>query len=398
MAASEFTPNLTSRVREYVARSRVAPAIVFDCSFVNGLSAIRRLHRLGIPVIAVDSSRQALGLRSRQALPLICPHPETAPDGFRAALEEICAGLTAPAVAFPTHDAYLVSVTRAARPELRLPFGPAQVIEDIQAKAFQYRAAGQAAVAVPVTAYPSSLEQARAAAAEIPLPAVMKPSLGAGFKAIHHRPLIAAETVEQLVDGYRAGAGFEPMLQERIPGGDDCLWTVGSYLAGDGRPLGVFCGRKLLQMPAGVGTCRIGEARWDEDAVDAALRLLREIGFHGISQVEFKRDPRDGVFKLMEVNARLWQWHGLAAACGVDLVALAYRDALGLPVRPQVQDRRHRRWISVAGHLRESRAEGRTLRSTVAAMRPPFNEPVLSLRDPLPGIHQWYALVRSVLR
>ena len=51
------------------------------------------------------------------------------------------------------------------------------------------------------------------------------------------------------------------------------------------------------------------------DAQDVAA-ALRAVGFHGISQVEFKRDPRDGVYKLMEINPRLWQWHGLAAACG----------------------------------------------------------------------------------
>ena len=63
--------------------------------------------------------------------------------------------------------------------------------------------------------------------------------------------------------------------------------------------------------------------------VDSGLRLLKALGFHGISQVEFKRDPRDGRYKLMEVNPRLWQWHGLAAACGVDLPLIAYRDLTG---------------------------------------------------------------------
>ncbi|HUZ83323.1 MAG TPA: hypothetical protein VMU66_01415 [Gaiellales bacterium] len=389
---------LSDRVRRHAGRSGWNPAIVFDCSFANGLSAIRALARIGVPVIAVDSSPQALGLRSRLALPIVAPHPDRDPDGFLEALDAICAGLDRSAVAFPTHDEHLLAVTRAARPQLLLPFGPARLIEQVQAKRFQYEAAARAGVAVPVTAYPSSLDQARRAAAGMPMPAVMKPSLGAGFKAVHRRPLIPADTPEQLVDAYRLGADHEPMLQERIPGGDDCLWTVGSYIARDGRPLGVFCGRKLLQIPAGVGTCRVGEAVWDEQAVDAALRLLRQLGFHGISQVEFKRDPRDGEFKLMEVNARLWQWHGLAASCGVDLVGLAYADALGLSPRPGAQTAARRRWVSIAGHLRESRREGRPLRELLAPLRPPFTEPVLSLRDPMPGVHQWYALARELLR
>ena len=47
--------------------------------------------------------------------------------------------------------------------------------------------------------------------------------------------------------------------------------------------------------------------------------------------MEFKRDPRDGRFCLMEVNARHWKWHGLAARCGVNLSLAAYRDAIGDP-------------------------------------------------------------------
>ena len=91
----------------------------------------------------------------------------------------------------------------------------------------------------------------------------------------------------------------------------------------------MFCGRKLVQMPRGFGTCRVGEARWRDDVVEQALALLTALGYHGIAQTEFRLDPRDERFKLMEVNPRLWQWHGLARACGVDLPRIAYLDVLG---------------------------------------------------------------------
>ena len=64
-------------------------------------------------------------------------------------------------------------------------------------------------------------------------------------------------------------------------------------------------------------------------SVDRGLALLAAFAYTGISQVEFKRDPRDGRYKLMEVNARLWQWHGLAGACGVDVPLIAFRDLTG---------------------------------------------------------------------
>ncbi|HYW28423.1 MAG TPA: hypothetical protein VE824_01345 [Gaiellales bacterium] len=370
------------------------PALVLECSYVNGLSAVRQLARTGVPVAALDHRRTALGLRSRLAVPVVCPPPSQR-ERFAEHLAEVCEAIGRPAVAFPTHDDYLVAVN-ATPHTLVLPFGPPDLIEPIQAKRFQYEAAERAGVSLPQMFHPATEQEAEAAAEQIRYPAVMKPSEGAGFKQRYGRPLIEAADAGELLEAYRQGAPYAPMLQERIPGGDDALWTVGSYVDASGRALGVFCGRKLLQAPAGVGTCRVGEARWDGTAVAGALRLLRELGFHGISQVEYKRDPRDGSLRLMEVNARLWQWHSLAADCGVDLVAIAYRDALGERQEPVTSERAEgRRWVAAVRHIRESRREHLGWRRTLSPMRPPFSEPVFSLRDPMPGIHQVYGALRS---
>jgi len=389
---------LAAADRERLAKlgqSDKAPALVFECSYVNGLSAIRSLARVGAPVVALDHRPQALGLRSRLALPLVCP-PASQREEFAAYLAEVCDAVGREAVAFPTHDEYLVAVNAVAPAGLLLPFGPRELIEPIQAKRFQYDAAARVGVALPAMFHPANEDEARAAASQLRYPAVMKPSLGAGFKTLHGRPLIEAADADELLEAYQAGAQFGPMLQELIPGGDDCLWTVGSHLAADGTALGVFCGRKLLQAPAGVGTCRVGEARWDDVAVDGSLALLRELGFHGTSQVEFKRDPRDGVLRLMEVNARLWQWHSLSSACGVDLVAIAYRDALGEDIAPATtRTCDGHRWVAAVRHVRESRRERLGLRRTLAPMRPPFAEPVFALRDPMPAVHQVYGALRG---
>ncbi len=390
---------LSQTIRHRLGDAATAPrpaAIVLECGYVNGLSAIRSLAAIGVPVIALDHRRQALGLRSRLAAPVVCPPPHEQPEEFATLLAEICEALPHGAVAFPTHDEYLVAVNRAAPTSLRLPFGPRELIEPIQAKRFQYDAAARAGLLLPATFHPADEEAARRAAEVLRYPAVMKPSEGAGFKRRHGIPLVGADTPEELLAAYRLGAEFAPMLQEQIPGGDDSLWTVGSYVDAGGAVPGIFCGRKLLQAPAGVGTCRVGVAEWDDEAVDGARRLLHALGFHGISQVEYKRDPRDGTLRLMEVNARLWQWHSLAAACGVDLVQMAYRDAIGEPFAARTsRGAGRRRWVAVVRHVRESRREHLGVRRTLAPLRPPFSEPVFSLRDPMPAVHQVVGALRS---
>jgi predicted ATP-grasp superfamily ATP-dependent carboligase len=40
------------------------------------------------------------------------------------------------------------------------------------------------------------------------------------------------------------------------------------------------------------------------ELIDAGRTILEGIGYNGYSLIEFKRDSRDGVFKLMDVNGR----------------------------------------------------------------------------------------------
>jgi predicted ATP-grasp superfamily ATP-dependent carboligase len=63
-------------------------------------------------------------------------------------------------------------------------------------------------------------------------------------------------------------------------------------------------------------------------------RFLKKIDYYGLVEVEFKKDPRDGQLKLLDVNARTWGFHALGAPAGVDFPYLQYADAVGETVAP----------------------------------------------------------------
>jgi predicted ATP-grasp superfamily ATP-dependent carboligase len=242
-------------------------------------------------------------------------------------------------------------------------------------------------VDVPATGHPRSAAEARAAADDVGYPVLVKPADPVEFKRRHRRQAFRCETRAELEEAYALSEPYEPMVQELVPGGDGALYTLGSYLDAGGTPLGLFSGRKLRQTPRLVGTCRVGEAVWVQEVVDAGLRLLAAFGFTGLSQVEFKRDPRDGRYKLMEINPRLFQWHGLAAACGVDLPQLAYADLLGLPHAPAEMDGAGKRWAItfLAGER-------------PAFQRPPYVDAVFARDDLRPLAVHAARVVRSLLR
>jgi D-aspartate ligase len=359
------------------------PAAVVDVGWVNGLAAIRSLGRAGVRVLAVDHRPSALGFRSRYAEPFLSADAHADPTRFIASIRAL-----GEVVVFPTHDEQLNLIAQHLGDlEVLAPFPGWDVLERVQSKRAQLDEAMAAGIDVPRTHYPHTAQEAREAAEEIGLPVLVKPEHPIGFRLRFRRQAFRCESLEEVEDAYLHAEEFAPMVQELIPGGDDTLYTVGSYVARDGRPLGVFSGRKLRQTPPGIGTCRVGEAVWVQDTVDAALRLLEGFGYFVLSQVEFKRDSRDGRFKLMEINPRLWQWHGLAAACGIDLPRIAYADLVGETPHTATMNGDGKRWA-----ITLLPGEGPALQ------RPPYVEAVFARDDPMPGVVHLARVVRSGFR
>jgi len=350
-----------------------APAVVVDVGFVNGLAALRSLGRAGITTYAVDHRPAALGFRSRYGARVLAPEPLRDEDGFVEAVARLGA-----AVVFPTHDEGLVAIARH-RDELGALCPFPRDLERIQRKRVQLEAARDA----PETRFPASAAEARAAAEEVGFPVLVKPSEPVGFRQRYGRQAIRCETPREVEEAFALAEPFDAMVQELIPGGDETLFTLGSYLDESLEPLGLFCGRKLRQTPRGIGTARVAESLWVQEVVDAGLELLRRLGCNGLSQVEFRLDPRDGRFKLMEVNPRLWQWHSLAAACGVDFPLIAYRDLTGQRREPVRMDGRRRRWAIVL--MPGERP---------VVPRPPFVEATFARDDPKPALVHAARLLR----
>ncbi len=381
-----------------------APAVVLQVSYACGLDIIRDLGRHGVPVAAMDPDPGAIGLRSRYAAGLVCPDPLDDEEAFLVFLEDFGRSLPQPAVVFPSHDEFVWPLSRHAerlKPSFIVPFSRWEVMRRVHDKRAQIEAAWSAGVDTPTTVFVESREELVEAAGKIAFPAVLKPVDSLAFKLRFRRHIIDVETPAELERVYDKVDDLGLlMLQERIPGGEDELWTVGSYLDAASRPLAVFCGHKLRQYPHAGGSCLAGVGSWNQSLVDAALHLLQEFRFHGVSQVEFKRDPRDGRYCLMEVNARHWKWHGLAAASGVDLSLAAYRDATREPyLAPRQTD--GVKWIvankDVPLAIHEIARRERHAAEYLRSLRGTRVDGLHSLKDPVPGVVNAYRVARQVV-
>jgi len=121
---------------------------------------------------------------------------------------------------------------------------------------------------------------------------------------------------------------FPMMLQERIVGPG-----FGVFVCYDrGKLVALFAHRRIREKPPWGGVSVLCESvTMCPNARDYAERLMRDLNWHGVAMIEFKRDLRDGLPKLMEINGRFWGSLQLAIDAGVDFPNILLGVAVGAP-------------------------------------------------------------------
>jgi D-aspartate ligase len=368
-------------------------AIVMQVSWANGLDIIRDLSQTGVPLLALDSNARALGLHSRLAAGAVCPDPREHEAEFLYYLEDLGGRFSRRPVLFPTHDQYIWPISQHAERLEKwfiIPFSHWETMRRLHDKREQLETAWRVGVDTPKTVFVDGDDDLERGAEEIGFPAIFKPVESLAFKVRFRRHVLEIGSRDELLRVYDAVRDCGTlMLQDIVPGGDEELYTLGSYLDAQSRPLAQFTGHKLRQHPPRFGHVSMAVSAWVPELAEAGLRLLHELGYHGVSQVEFKRDPRDGRYRLMEVNARHWMWHSLATACGVNLSLAAYRDAIGDPyMAPRQVD--GKKWVVALTDARDALSRWRhgdeKLGPWLRSYRGVKVDGLYSLRDPVPGL------------
>jgi D-aspartate ligase len=181
------------------------------------------------------------------------------------------------------------------------------------------------------------------------------------------------------------------MIQEIVPGWGEAQLSFAA-LCQDGSPLASIVARRTRQFPMDFGRFSTYVETIDEPQVLApALRLLAALHFTGLAEVEFKRDPRDGQLKLLDVNPRVWGWHTLSHRAGVDFPYLLWRLVRNESV-PKLRGRAGERWMRMWTDFPMAIHEilnGRlSLRNYLRSLRGKKESAIFAWDDPLPGLFE----------
>lgn len=369
----------------------------------QGLAIARSLGRRGVRVAVVDDERSPAAVSRHVDRSL---RVDDLRDDAAAldALDRAARVLGDGWVLYPTRDETVALLARRRRElerSFRVPTPGWEAVRTCWDKRETYRLAAALDVAHPRTWVPDGpgdLVGVAAAAARGPF--VVKPAIKEHFFYATGAKAWRVETPDELADAVARAAAVagpgEILVQEMVPGGGEEQYSYCALVAG-GAPVAVMTVRRRRQHPSDFGRASTYVETVDLPGLDApSERFLAALRFDGLVEIEYKRDPRDGVLKLLDVNARTWGYHSLGPAAGVDFPWLHYRDQIGAgPPRDDREPVRARpgvRWVRLATDLPNAlrdAAAGRTrLAEYLRSLPGADTEAVFSLRDPLPWFYE----------
>jgi D-aspartate ligase len=362
----------------------------------QGLGIARSLGRHGIPVCVIDDET-SIARASRFVKHVIRARDLRSEAGLLEALAQARRQLGPERwVLYPTRDetvAALAANREALLPDFRVPTPELDSIRRAWDKRETYRLAQRLSVPIPRTWFPASEADVARITADGPF--VLKPAIKEHFFYITRAKAWRADTRAELLEGYRRAAGIagqgEILVQELIPGGGQEQYAFCAFFRG-GEAVASMTVRRRRQHPSDFGCASTFVETMDlPELTGPSVRFLREIGYYGLVEMEYKRDPRDGEYKLLDVNARTWGYHTLGGSAGTDFAYLLFRDQVGSEV-DRVQARPGVRWVRIVTDLpnavRDFGAGTLSPRDYLRSLRHVDTEAVFSLRDPLPGCYE----------
>jgi D-aspartate ligase len=366
----------------------------------QGLGIVRSLGRIGVPVCVVDDEH-SISRFSRYAT-----HGVRVPDlrqeeNTVATLLRIGHSLNLQGwVLFPTRDEIVAALSRnrSTLSEIfRVPVPEWNTAHWMLDKRNTYRLAKQLNIPFPKTWSPLTEE----ALDEIdsPFPLVLKPAIKEHFFYATKAKAWRINSRSELHLLFRRASALtgasEVLIQDMIPGDGRQQFSYCAFFK-DAKAIGSMVTRRRRQHPHDFGRASTFVETIDLPALEAlSSRFLRNINYYGLVEVEFKLDPRDGQFKLLDINARTWGYHALGSHAGVDFPSLLYRDQLSSPVEP-CRGRPGVSWVrlltDVPTGLIDVGAGRLRFRDFCQSLRNYHIEAVFNREDPVPGIME-FALI-----
>lgn len=299
----------------------------------GALAVARTLGRAGVPVYAVVEDAYApLALTRYLKKAFVWDSCPDDPESFVKAMSEIGKFIARPTIVIPMDDlsaVFLAANSAGLAPWFIVPTVPPDLPHRLANKASLHALCAELGIPSARTIFPHSMEDVRAFAEETKFPVLVKGAeQWAPLKDRSSARVI--QTGDQLAS-FCENCNYEvsqPLIvQEYIPGDD---WISHGYYNAEKNVSVTFTGRKLRSYPNDAGSTALGLSIANEELRSVSEKLLHAVGYSGIIDMDWRRDERDGQYKILDCNPRVGQnFRMFENTEGIDVVRAQHLDLSG---------------------------------------------------------------------
>ena len=371
----------------------------------------RSLHQRGIPVIVSPITSGEPAIKSRAIRKhVLLPNFKERPDEF---IKELIGLIRTEKIdmIMPTGDGAMAAVGQHYETLSKLVYigsPPPFIMEQVLDKRLTLAAAQKCNIPIAASRTVKTLSEISQLTEALRFPLIAKPAVRKGANTYRIKYFT---TREALLESATKDAEWlhGSLLQEYIPG----IGKGIGVLMHEGEPLVMFQHRRIKEFPYTGGVSVMAEAEAiDPELGDLAVTLLREIKWQGIAMVEYRYNPVNRNFVLMEINGRYWGSLFLPVKAGVDFPyyewQLAHGEQPDIP-KPYVIGMRAR-WLAgdilrlhnILKDSHSSEIDPVSRYKEVVRFFMDFNfrsrDAVFSFYDPMPAIQEFQETVGAVAK
>lgn len=383
----------TERINVMPRKRNIPGAVVLGSDF-KALGVVRSLGRRGIPSVIIDNLPRSAWFSRYVVKRLGWQGPMDTPAFLNYLLRIGKEHHLEQWVLFPGQDEVVELVARNTQQLAciyRLVTQEWDIVQWANDKRLTGRMAEEVGIPYPKTWYPASEDDLRTMS--ISFPVIVKPAISIRLQHAMRLKALPASNYDELLTQYQLAAKAispqEIMVQEIIPGNGRTQYSVGAFCK-QGHIIIGMTARRTRQYPIDYGlSSSFVEAIEVPALFELAEKLLCRMRVTGMVEVEFKHDLRDNQYKLLDINVRIWGWHTLCIACGLDFPYIQYCDVLGqtpATITPQYGYHWIRLLTDIPAGLQEIRARTITPQAYLYSLAGNAVFSVFDWRDPLPAL------------
>jgi len=403
----------------------VSRAIILGVEHPRAVAAIQSLGRAGVPIVAVDHNRNALGFFSRYVTETFrITEDHDSALGLIQGLGKEGGGLL-----IPTNDHYLILASKhfdSLSRHLTLTTPQWDVMEPLMDVAECYRMAREIGLKTPAVLKPNDQAELESFVRSLDFrnqsyllktrPGTAPADARTGrFTKVGGSNSLALR--EDCLEIYKRIGEF-PAIAKVVPGGADRCIGVCMVVDRNYEPAVCYCVRRLrldtysrgghFIHPYELGANVYCESIHDDEAVEAAKKLVRKLRYYGPIAVEFRRDSTDESLTLIKADPRLVRATSLSTALRMDIPTTLYRVFVAGKASAPSTYADGVAWIWLSQYLTAlwaNRANRSILRELLILVKRISNIRAianLDMRDPIPFLLEqkrwWFRFVKSAAR